>query len=424
MEKPEMSPSEAFYTRTTCRLCGSGNLALSVPLRPIPLLSPNIGRETPGLKAIERKTAPSDVYMCRDCQLMQLTTVVDPSLQYDNFLYRTAISLGLAEHFGQFAKSIIGTVKSSGKPPLVLDIGSNDGSLLRFYKDLGARVLGVDPARAIAKDATEKGIPTIGDFFTGKLAGQLVAEHGQAQIIISNNTVANLDDLTDLVTGMRACLAPDGVIVIETQYALDVLEKCLLDVIYHEHLSYFSVHPMRKFFARHGLALFKAERIWPKGGSIRFYAQHEGGPHPLDGSVAELEALEANLGMHSLRPYEAFSAQVREIAKGVKDAVTAASTHGPVAAYGTSVGCAALINQFDIGPQLGFMVDDNPLKERLLGPNYDLEVVSHTEMTRRKPSLVITLAWRYIEPIMQRNRDYIAAGGKFLVPLPRVHQLP
>ena len=419
-----MSPSKAFHTRTTCRLCGSGNLVLGVPLRPIPILSPNIGPQTEGLKDIERQTAPSDVYMCHDCQLMQLTTVVDPSLQYDNFLYRTAISLGLAEHFGQFARSIVGTVKSSGKPPLVLDIGSNDGSLLRFYKHLGARVLGVDPARAIAKDATDKGIPTIGDFFTGRLASQIVAENGQADIIISNNTVANLDDLTDLISGMRACLAPDGVIVIETQYAIDVLEKCLLDVIYHEHLSYFAVHPMRMFFASHGLNLFKAERIWPKGGSIRFYAQHAGGPHPLDASVAELEAVEANAGMHTPRPYEVFAAQVRDIVKNVTAAVTAALVKGPVAAYGTSVGCAALINQFDIGARLSFMVDDTPLKDRLIGPDYDLDVVDHIEMARRKPSLVVALAWRYIEPIMQRNSNYVDAGGKFLVPLPKVHELP
>jgi SAM-dependent methyltransferase len=419
-----MSPSKAFNTRTTCRLCGSSDLVLGVPLRPIPILSPNIGPETEGLKDLERDTAPLNVYMCHDCQLMQLTTIVDPSLQYDNFLYRTATSLGLAEHFGQFARSIIGTVKSPGKAPLVLDIGSNDGSLLRFYKDLGARVLGVDPARAIAKDATDKGIPTIGGFFTGKLASEIVAENGQADIIISNNTVANLDNLTDLVTGIRTCLAPEGVIVIETQYAIDVLEKCLLDVIYHEHLSYFTVYPMRKFLASHGLNLFKAERIWPKGGSIRFYGQHESGPHPLDASVAELEAHEAAVGMHSLRPYEAFNAQLRDVVTNVTAAVTAASARGPVAAYGTSVGCAALINQFDIGPRLSFMVDDNPLKEHLIGPNYDLEVVNYTEMARRKPSLVVALAWRYIEPILQRNKEYVGAGGKFLVPLPRAHVLP
>lgn len=413
-----------YSIRRNCRLCKSSAIEVAVPLKPIPVVSPNISTEHPGIEDLLRVVAPLDLFRCIECGLLQITTVVDPHLQYDSFMYETSVSLGLREHFASLAEAL--QVELMGKSsPLVLEIGSNDGSLLACFKEKGARVLGVDPARRIAEAATNRGIPTISEFFGASLAEKILNSHGKAAIIISNNTLANLDDLEDLIVGIHTCLADDGLFVFETQYGLDVIEKMLLDVIYHEHLSYFTVKPLVSFFAVHGFEVVQVDRIWPKGGSIRVCVQKIGGGRPIHASVGDLIKSEQASGLGEVSVYRAFTRRLDEIRSGINKAVLPQKKNGkPVAAYGTSVGCASLISQFEIGPSLNFLMDDTPFKRRLVGPNYDIEVFGHEALIKRRPVLVIVLAWRYAEPITRKNTDYLATGGRFLVPLPAISYYP
>ena len=222
------------------------------------------------IQRLTRIVAPLDNYLCEDCGLIQLVHVVDPSLIYRNYLYRTAISLGLADHFRGLSKAVIAGAQL--KPgDLVVEFGSNDGTLLGFFRDFGMRVQGVDPAQEIAAEATAKGIPTRADFFNLAVAQGLRSELGAARAVIANNAMANIDDLESILAGVTAIMAPDGVFVFETQYALDVFEKTLLDVIYHEHISTFSVQPVARSFKKYKLEVIDAERIPTKGGSICFW---------------------------------------------------------------------------------------------------------------------------------------------------------
>jgi len=411
--------SDLLTTRRTCRLCGSERIVRSIPLADVPIVSPNVGTEQDEAgRRLTRVVAPLDNYLCQDCGLIQLVHVVDPALIYRNYLYRTAVSLGLAEHFRGLSRAVVARLDLA-PGDLVVEFGSNDGTLLGHFRAAGMRVQGVDPAEKIAAEATAKGIPTRADFFGPALAADLRKTLGPARAVIANNAMANIDDLASILNGVKELLADDGAFVFETQYALDVFEKTLLDVIYHEHISTFSVQPVVKAFAGYGLTVFDAERIPTKGGSIRFWVQGANGKRPVSPRVSELIALEQKTGLYDLGYHRRFSEKVARIKAQLHEMIDKARAGGrKVGAYGTSVGCAALIHQFELQERLDFMFDDMPFKDHLEGPGYALPVYKGEGLPEHDPALVVILAWRYAEPIMRRHQCYIAHGGKFVVPLP------
>jgi SAM-dependent methyltransferase len=415
------SVKQYFFRRETCRVCGSRNVSMAVPLEPVPIASPNIGlTETlaadPGL----RQTVPLDLYRCEDCGHLQLMSVIDPGVQYNTFLYVTSISLGLTEHFGRMAAEISELVPNPHEGRVV-EIGSNDGTMLRFFKERGMAVLGIDPARATAEAATRAGIRTLAEFFNAALARRIRQEFGPADIVIANNTLANIDDLDETGEGLKLLLAPGGVFVFETSYGADVVRKNLLDTVYHEHLSYFMLGPLRTYFARHGLELFDVRRIWTKGGSIRGYVQHAGGPHPRSGAVEALIAEETDDALDKAGPYQAMAETIGSL-KSRLDEILAEHIRRkePIAAYGASVGTITLIRQFGLGPLLDAIFDDKPLQEYLAGPDYRIPVLRSELIYERKPACILILAWRYAEPIIKKHQAYIDGGGKFIIPMPQV----
>ena len=402
-------------TRTSCRLCKSADLWKAVPLSPLPVASPNVG-----MSARIAETAPADLWQCRDCGFLQLNTIVNPEFQYRNFQYFTGISVGLREHFGELIGGL-GTAGEIASGRFVLDIGSNDGSLLRYAKDLGARVLGIDPAEKIAKAATEAGIPTIGDFFNRGMGARIAAEHGPADVVISNNTVANIDDLDDFFGGIAEVMAPTGLVIIETQYGLDVLQKTLLDVIYHEHVSYFAVKPTARFLAARGFELVDAEKIAPKGGSIRFHIQRKGGPREVSPRVGALVAEETAAGLYGGDLFPAFNTRIKDIGAELRARLAASRERtGRALAYGSSVGCAALVHYFDLGGHIDAIFDDTPLTNYMRTSAGTVPVLAGSQLANEAPTDVVVLAWRYTSNIARNQARYVNAGGRFLQALPEV----
>jgi SAM-dependent methyltransferase len=408
------------HKRTNCRLCGHNELDLVLPLRPSAIADAFVPKE----KLAEPQPAyPLDLYLCRACGHAQLLDVLDPRILFSNYIYETSVSNSLKEHFRQYAEAVAAR-QPSASGARVIDIGSNDGTLLRFFKEKGCTVLGIDPAQNIARKATESGIETLPAFFDSKLAQTLRRERGPAAIVTANNVFAHSDNLPDMADGIRELLAPDGIFVFEVSYLLDMVRNLVFDWIYHEHLCYHSIRPLSAFFQHHGLELIDVERVTTKGGSIRCTVQKAGGPKPVQPVVGEMIAEENKVGLHTKPYFDAYFQRIETEKQKLLAVVREAKARGlTVAGYGASATTTTLTYHFELGPHLDFLFDDDRLRHHLYSPGYHLPVLPGEMLEQKQPGLVVLLAWRYAEPIASRHRAYLQAGGRFVVPLPDLREI-
>ena len=285
------------------------------------------------------------------------------------------------------------------------------------------RVLGIDPARDQAKRATENGIETLPTFFSAALANELRRDRGPAAIVTANNVFANVDDLDDLVCGIRTLLAPDGVFVFETGYFPDLVRQSIIDIIYQEHLSYYAVTPLQRFFPRHGMELVAVEHEPTKGGSIRGFVRVAGhGNGAIDsGAMRALIEQEASAGFDRPEALRQFTERIEDLRRDLIALIADLRSQGrTVAGYGASVGVTTLLYYFDLGGALSFLVDDNPVRHGRFTPGHHLPVLPSDALYERKPDDVLLLAWRYAEPILTRHARYRQEGGRFILPLPEI----
>lgn len=407
------------HRRTTCRLCGSGHLTEVLSLAPTPPANAFVP-----VAALddEQERFPLDVFFCEACGHVQLLDVVDPELLFANYVYVSGTSPVFVKHFHDYAATVVERFVPDPAGRLAIDIGSNDGTLLAQFKALGLNVLGIDPARDIAAQATANGIETKAAFFTSSLAGDIRAAHGAAQVITANNVFAHADDLADITDGIRTLLAPGGVFVFEVSYLVDVFEKTLFDTIYHEHLAYHSVKPLVGFFAAHGMELIAAERVSSHGGSLRAVAQLAGGSHPIDGSVEKLIADEKHLGLHESATLRGFGGRINAVRNELTAMLAELKQAGKtIAGFGAPAKATTLMYHFEIGADvIDFIVDDSPLKQGLFSPGMHIPVLPSEAIYSKKPDAVVILAWNFAEPIMRNHSRYLEQGGRFIVPLPKI----
>ncbi len=411
---------QRHFKRESCRLCTGHNLKMVMEFPPTP-----IGDDYVAAKSADQvqEAYPLDLHFCQDCGQLQLLDVIDPELIYGEYMYETSISLGLREHFDKYAESLLEHIQPA-LDSLVVDIGCNDAVFLKCFKDKGMRVLGVEPAREIARMVSESGIDILNAFFSTEIAHQIKENHGPARIVSTNNVLANIDDLAEVANGVRELLAPDGVWTFETGYSADLIQGSLLDTVYHEHLCYFSTAPLVGFFQRYGLELIEIKRIPSKGGSLRGTVQLAGGPRTVSSTVSERVTWEAELGFDRAETYQAFAAKMEkekhELLSLLRDLQAQGKT---IAGYGASVGVTTLLYYFELGEILSFLLDDNPIKYNLLSPGHHIPVLPSSAIYERKPDYILVLAWRYVNPIMKRHLKYKEQGGHFIVPLPQIEIL-
>lgn len=413
-----------FKVREDCRLCGHKDLVPVLHLEPTPPANEFVSDPS-----VQQDVFDLDVHMCGACGHVQLPTVVSPERLFRNYVYVSGTSPVFVQHFRDYALEISEELDLK-EGELVVEVGSNDGTLLRCFKDRGLRVLGVDPAKDIASRATESGIPTIPEFFTPELAHKIEKEHGKAQLVVANNVYAHVDDMFGLTLGIADLLGPGGVFTFEVSYLVDVLEKTLFDTVYHEHLSYHSVGPLLSFFPRAGMRMFDARRIPTHGGSMRGYVcRSTEGYGTARQDMHNMLASERGLGLYAPGAYSGVKTnepffnlwrRVSSLKEQLTGRIRSARSHGKtVAAFGAPAKATTLMYQFDLGPDaVDFVVDDSPLKQGLYTPGKHVPVLPSSALYERRPDMVVVLAWNFADSIVSKHRRYMDEGGKFVVPLP------
>ena len=406
-----------YYFRDTCRMCGKLSLKKAMSLTPTPPGNDFLTKEELG---INETKYPLDLYFCKNCFHIQLGHVVDPKILYQkNYTYVSATSENFVTHLEKYAYKMIKRFNLQPET-LVIDIGSNDGTTLSFFKKEGMRVLGVDPAKDIALKATNEGIHTIGEFFSYSMACQLKSMFGSCKYITSHNACAHIDNLLDVVKGVEHLLDDDGVFVIEVGYFVDVYQNTWFDTIYHEHVDYHTIAPFEKLFSRVNMEIIDVERIDPQGGSIRVMAQKKGGKHKRLSSVDELIALEHELGLNKYNTLKEFEKKINDVRQKLQELVHSLKQDGKtIAGYGAPTKATTLMSHFGLNEKvLDFIVDDNPLKQGLFTPITHIPVLSTETLYERKPDYVMILAWNFAKPIMKMQERYRRDIGKFIIPMP------
>jgi hypothetical protein len=417
----EVNPMPELFKRDSCRLCGGRSLELVVPIPPTAIADAYVPHE----RITETQpTYPLDLYFCNGCGHVQLLDVVDPKLMFrDDYTYLSASSSGIVRHFKDYASGVLAREKPK-EGSLIIDIGSNDGTLLRFFKEAGMTVLGIDPAADLARAATASGIETLPSFLDPGLAQKVRAGRGPARIVTANNVFAHADDLGGMADSIRSLLAPDGVFVFEVSYLVDVVENMLLGTIFHEHLCYHTVKPLAAFLARHGLELVDVDRVGIQGGSLIVTAQLTGGPRQASPRVAETIRQEVEHAYDRAETYRAFGRRIDQMKDDLGNLLKEAKAKGEsVAGYGASRGGTTLLYKLDLGRHLSFIVDDSPTKQGLFSPGHHIPILPPAALYERKPSLVFILAWVHAKAILQNHKRYLDEGGRFVVAYPRVEVL-
>ena len=400
----------------TCRCCGGDDLTVFLSLGDLPLSD---GFITAHQLAKEDARYPLDVAFCADCALVQILETVPPETLFgEDYPYFSSVTDSLLRHSEANVNARIAD-RHLGPQSLVVELASNDGYLLQYYKAQGIPVLGIDPAPGPVAVAQSKGVDTRLAFFTHDLARQLaLVENKKADVIHANNVLAHVADTNGFVAGIATLLKDDGVAVIEAPYVRDLIEHGEFDTIYHEHLCYFSVTALDNLFRRHGLFLNYVEPLKIHGGSLRLFVEKRENPGHAVKSFLEAER---KLGIDTLAYYADFSKRVTSIRDELREMLQDLKRRGArIVGYGAAAKGTIMLNYVGVGTEtLDFVVDRNKHKQGRFIPGVRLPIEPPERILEMQPDYVLILPWNVKDEILEQQAEYRRRGGRFIVPVPR-----
>ena len=399
-----------------CRICGNKNLKKFLSLGKTPLANSFLSKED---LSKEEKKFPLELCFCEKCKLVQLTYIVPSEDMFSNYVYLSSTTKTFQIHFAKMAEDITKEFKL-GENSLAVDIGSNDGILLKGFKKFGVRIIGVEPAANVAQIAEKGGIETINDFFSEKVVTEIIRGKGKADVITATNVFAHIDDIDGVISNVKHLLKEDGIYVIEIQYFVDTIEQMTFDNIYHEHMSYYTLSSLDYFFRKHGMEIFKAEKVDTHGGSLRVFAKQKGSGHKVDSSVNRILEHEKKIGIGDFSLYNNFGEKVYGARDNLVRYIMDIKKQGrKIAGYGAPAKSNTLLNFCGIGKdEIDFIVEDNALKQGLYAPGTHIPVVNPKMLDEKKPDYILILAWNFADEILSKTKKYSESGTKFIIPLP------
>jgi len=366
---------------------------------------------------------PLHVYVCARCSLVQLPEHrTEREIFTNEYAYFSSYSTSWLAHAKKYVEMMCRRF-TFDKTKRVIEIASNDGYLLQYFKEKGIPVLGIEPTKNTAKVAKEKGIPTIIKYFGRDTAKELAKKGKKADLLIGNNVLAHVPDLNDFVGGMKMILKSDGIITMEFPHLLKLMQKSQFDTIYHEHYSYFSLMTVRKVFAKHGLTVFDVKEIPTHGGSLRIFARHsENNALPINKNVKRLIRKETAYGLNRQETYKIFSAKVRRIKQSFLEFLIDAKRKGKtIVGYGAPAKGNTFLNYCGVRTDfIEYTVDASPHKQNHFLPGVRIPVYAPKKITQTRPDYIVILPWNIKKEVMEQMREVRRWGGKFVTAIPKI----
>jgi hypothetical protein len=396
--------------RDHCRVCGSTRLELLIDYGAMPLAGDFTAAA--GKDACER--FPLRLFRCRDCTLMQVVDVVDPDLVFRRYSYASSTTQTLREHFSRMGPEIVERAGAAGK--LVVEFGCNDGVLMQPLLGAGANAIGVDPSDVAFRASQEQGWTLVTSYFTEHLAHQIFSKYGKAQLITGNNVLAHADGVHTMIRGVAALLSEEGHFVFETHYQGDLISLAQYDTVYHEHLCYYSIRSLVELLRLYKLRIADVQRIPVHAGSIRVTAVREPSSYPSADCVSRMLEAEQEWDVRKfIAQAETRRAELRRLILNLKRAGRR------IAAYGAAGRVTVLLNYCNLGADLiDYVVDSSPLRYGRYVPGVAIPIVPPERFHETPPDYAILSAWNYEAEIVAKERSYLAQGGAFIIPLPKV----
>jgi hypothetical protein len=368
---------------------------------------------------------PLRTFICKSCHLVQLEEFKSPDFIFSDYDYFSSYSKSWLNHTDSLVKQLIKKFKISSLTQ-VIEVASNDGYMLKFFKKKNIPILGIEPAKNIAKIANKKGIPTIAKFFGQKTAKELVASRKKADLLIAINVFPHVPNINDFVSGLKILLEKNGVAVVQfSAHLLNLLKYNEFDTVYHEHFSYFSLHTAQKIFAKHGLTIFDLEELPIHGGSLRFFIKHKennDSKFEVTKNVNLFLKKENNFGLTKFSTYQEFSPQVHKIKRKIwKFFIDAEKNNKKIVAYGAPAKGNTLLNFCGIDKNMiQYTVDLNPHKQGKFLPGTHIPILHPNKIKITKPDYLLILPWNLKEEIIEQMSFIRDWGGKFIVLIPQV----